>query len=771
MLSGIFNNTKSLSGINSTYLNISNLYSITSNIDSNISNILPDVIALEYSNITINNNISALQRSNTNIYSQLGTANLTSLSANVLALQNANNATNVSIVSLQNANLTNTANIAKLVTANTNAYSLITGLINGNTASNTSVVGLQNANLTNTANIANLVIANINAYSLITGLINGNIASNTSIVALTLTTSNQGANILALTLTTSNQGANILALQNSNVTINNNIANITASGITTTIGNSNLVIQGNIICNNIVPSTSSTPLNLLTTGALIFGGSEMRFQNSTSARILLSNFLQMISSGQTAYYYNSASAKTGIGGITSPNYTLDVNGDTNILSSSSYRIGGNIIVNSTTISNITSNITTLQSQTQLLTSNSTLSTISGNLYITQNANTQSLTAVTANITTANTQSLTAVTANITTANITTANITTANIATANTQSLTAVIANITTANIITANIKTANTQSLTAVTANIVTENISGNLYVSQNAFISGNIGIGTTGINLIYSSNNFVVNISGNVGVNNLTPSFKFHTSNGAVCGDYGLIAENWITPTNLSQGTYIGWNKSGGSAEVNIVSVCPTGYGSTAGIEFGNYINATSTYTSFGGFYPSGLGIGTTSPSTKLYCNGTATINNNLTVNGYLINNRLYFGAQINNGGSFSYTSGNVSASQGFLQDGTGSGTAGSGQITLPLSAYYTLHFSGRINDTGSTMGFIPYYSYGTNKYLFGSSDGTIWIPTDGSNRRCYSWTTVRYLSSGTIIFGQFTGSCTVPYYEIAVALNGLQ
>lgn len=96
----------------------------------------------------------------------------------------------------------------------------------------------------------------------------------------------------------------------------------------------------------------------------------------------------------------------------------------------------------------------------------------------------------------------------------------------------------------------------------------------------------------------------TGNVGVGTTEPIAKLQVY-GQLNADFGVSASAWQSPTFLAQGAYLGWNKSSGSAETNLVTVCPNGYSGSAGIEFGNYVSSTNTYTSIGSIKPSGLTV----------------------------------------------------------------------------------------------------------------------------------------------------------------------
>ena len=119
--------------------------------------------------------------------------------------------------------------------------------------------------------------------------------------------------------------------------------------------------------------------------------------------------------------------------------------------------------------------------------------------------------------------------------------------------------------------------------------------------------------------SNVMVLNRStGNVGIATESPMAKLDVQ-GHINSGFGLFSQSYANITFTNQGAQLAWNRSGGLAEVNIISVCPNAYVTTAGIEFANYV-VGSTYTAFGKFTPTGLGIGTTNPSCNLVVNGNA-------------------------------------------------------------------------------------------------------------------------------------------------------
>jgi hypothetical protein len=147
-------------------------------------------------------------------------------------------------------------------------------------------------------------------------------------------------NILQLEIRTTNTESSIS-------TLTDKTQNISAVANSTSVAG-NLSVSRNVISNNISPTTSTAVLNITTTGALNYSGTELRFNAGTSNRIVGGgSTTSIISSGQTGFYHSGLTNRVGLVGITNPAYTCEINGDTNLRNTGSYRINGNQVLTST----------------------------------------------------------------------------------------------------------------------------------------------------------------------------------------------------------------------------------------------------------------------------------------------------------------------------------------------------------------------------------------------------------------------------------------
>jgi hypothetical protein len=140
------------------------------------------------------------------------------------------------------------------------------------------------------------------------------------------------------------------------------------------------------------------------------------------------------------------------------------------------------------------------------------------------------------------------------------------------------------------------------------------NLEVANNAYISGNLGIGTTGpiTKLDVRGNSY---ISGDLGIGTSTPTQKLDVN-----GNIGIVQGSTIWKSFsdnveefLIRGSATVWNP--------FISYTPSSGTSTRGFRFGAWDN-TGTRSDWVSFWNSNVGIGTTTPGNKLVVNGTIGI-----------------------------------------------------------------------------------------------------------------------------------------------------
>lgn len=111
--------------------------------------------------------------------------------------------------------------------------------------------------------------------------------------------------------------------------------------------------------------------------------------------------------------------------------------------------------------------------------------------------------------------------------------------------------------------------------------------------------------------ANKFTIMDNGNVGIGTTSPSSKLD-----VTGVFHVVSPAFSQYSG-GQGTYIGWNKSGGGGEVNFVN--SIGGGTISGFAFDDTsdgVNFNRLMTIHGN---GNVGIGTTTPNAKLAVNGT--------------------------------------------------------------------------------------------------------------------------------------------------------
>jgi hypothetical protein len=180
--------------------------------------------------------------------------------------------------------------------------------------------------------------------------------------------------------------------------------------------------------------------------------------------------------------------------------------------------------------------------------------------------------------------------------------------------------------------------------------------------------------------STSMVIDSSGNVGVGLTSPTVKLHV-NGAVATTslistgsvYGSTAlQTGGSVTTHTQGAYLEWNKAVGSGMTSLLNQRGTGGG---GLSFGE-VDTANTVTERMRIDSAGnVGIGTSTPSTKLHVLGGTRVEGNLSVSTATVDgsNVIEFGAGVSgkefNAGKIGYGSFDSNASLNIV--GAGAGT----------------------------------------------------------------------------------------------------
>lgn len=180
--------------------------------------------------------------------------------------------------------------------------------------------------------------------------------------------------------------------------------------------------------------------------------------------------------------------------------------------------------------------------------------------------------------------------------------------------------------------------------------------------------------------STSMVIDASGNVGVGLTSPTVKLHV-NGAVATTslistgsvYGSTAlQTGGSVTTHTQGAYLEWNKDVGLGMTSLLNQRGTGGG---GFSFGE-VDTANTVTERMRIDSAGnVGIGTSTPSTKLHVLGGARVEGNLSVSTATVDgsNVIEFGAGVSgkevNAGKIGYGSFDANASLNIV--GAGAGT----------------------------------------------------------------------------------------------------
>ena len=146
--------------------------------------------------------------------------------------------------------------------------------------------------------------------------------------------------------------------------------------------------------------------------------------------------------------------------------------------------------------------------------------------------------------------------------------------------------------------------------------------------------------------------------------------TNSGVLRGGLFYAEGNATGVVTGVNGTQISWNRSGGDGETNYIALVQNNTGRAGDIEYGKYVNSTTTYTSYGGWKGNGNFIigGTTDAGFKLDVQGTARVSGLAYVDSYLHaggTNQMRIGASggersIYSSGDFYIIAQNTSVSQ---------------------------------------------------------------------------------------------------------------
>jgi hypothetical protein len=167
-------------------------------------------------------------------------------------------------------------------------------------------------------------------------------------------------------LNTNNNTINTQLLPD-NSTNKSNISALQLKTTNQTFSNNNTTFTGTLVVNNISASTASGIVTIPTTGALSIGGTELRFQNSTTGRIIGGAAFDVFAAGQRGLSYSGLNNRIAFCGISNPSFTCEINGDTNLRNNGVFRINNNQVLSGAALgSGVTSsNINTLGNLTGL----------------------------------------------------------------------------------------------------------------------------------------------------------------------------------------------------------------------------------------------------------------------------------------------------------------------------------------------------------------------------------------------------------------------
>jgi hypothetical protein len=298
---------------------------------------------------------------------------------------------------------------------------------------------------------------------------------------------------------------------------------------------------------------------------------------------------------------------------------------------------------------------------------------------------------------------------------------------------------------------TANSLSLGAsgITSSL---NVSGAVNLSSSLNVTGNI---TNATNLLTTN---VTNR--NVGINTVSPSAYLHIVSDRTVNDptqNGLLIHN--TTSNSSGHSYCTLrtnNASGGNPCLSMDVLGVAGWSFFCDNADNQALKIRSTWDMNGG--------------SATECIRIDRVTRRINLNNEVVFRQRFYGS-MSVGGNFSYASGtNVAYVQNVLQDTSGTASIFAGIMTLPTNypGYYTITFSGRVTDGTILQGAL---FFANNDNLFGTSDGTYWLPSDPGNRRCYSFSRTVFLNAGAQIRSRFVVNTQIDMARCEVVYHGVQ
>jgi len=422
----------------------------------------------------------------------------------------------------------NTASVSTL-TASTNVYAPIVTTPVSNAVTAIATTGFYGAIVgSNTASVT-VLTASTNVNAPVINVSSLNVSSQANVT--TLNVSGFATLFQANVLT-----ANVTSL---NVSTRANVTTLNVSGFTT-LNNAN-VLTANVTSLNVSTQANVTSLNVSSFASFTFAN--VLTANITSGNVLTANISTLNVSGFTSL----SNANVLTANVTSLNVSTQANVTTLNVSGFTTLSNANVLTANVTSLNVSTraNVTTLNVSGFTTLSNANVLT----------ANVTSLNVSTqANVTTLNVSSFASFTfANVLTSNITSGNVLTANVTTLNVSGFTTLFqANVLTANVTSLNVSTqANVTFLNVSSsaflsnANVLTANISTANIVSLNVTGDANVTNITVGSNLYTSNIIMSSNLSTNTGYGNV-----YLTGNLVVAGNIYSVGGSVGSGSGTSQG-----------------------------------------------------------------------------------------------------------------------------------------------------------------------------------------------------------------------------